>query len=396
MSKKFPFTKRAVEILPAHDPASPSREAEYSDAECIGLHLRVGKSGRRFFQHRYTFLGRKKCMALGEFPAVTVQEARQRVAENKAALARDRDPAGERRKARAELTFADFAENNYLPFARDRKKTWDDDAWRIAQILNPAIGGLRLSAVTQRDLLQVLATEKARTSAISANHLLALAKRMLGLAVEWEMLEKNPAANIEKFKEPPQRERYLTDEEIPRVLAALEEEKGSLSVAAIRLLLYTGCRRGEVVSLKWDQVNLAEGKLLLRTSKNGRSRWVHLNATARGILEELDDRRGMDERTTGTDYVFPSRKGSKLPHLFDLRVPFGKALQAAGIEDFRVHDLRHSFASIAVRAGASLFEVQKLLGHQDIAMTLRYAHLAADDLKAATEKVSNALGQSAA
>lgn len=383
-------------MLPAHDQASPSREAEYSDAECIGLHLRVGKNGRRFFQHRYTFLGRKKCMALGEFPAVTVQEARQRVSESKAVLARDKDPAGERRKARAELTFADFAEELYLPFAKERKKTWDDDAWRIAQILNPAVGGLRLSAVTHRDLLQMLAKEKVRTSATSANHLLALVKRMLGLAVEWEHLEKNPAAKLEKFPEPSHRERYLAEEELPRFLAALEQGEDRLSIAAIRLLLFTGCRRGEVVSLKWDQVHLTEGRLLLRETKNGRSRSVHLNAKAREVLGELDERRGTDDRTAGTDYVFPSRRGSTKPHIFDLRNPFEKACAAAGIGGFRIHDLRHTFASVAVRAGASLFDVQKLLGHRDIAMTQRYAHLSADDLKAATERVGEMLGQSAA
>lgn len=96
--KKFAFTKRSIEALPSHDPDSPSREAEYSDSECIGLKLRVSKNGRRFFQHRYRYLDRKKCMALGEFPHVTVQDARKRVGENKGLLARDIDPSEERER----------------------------------------------------------------------------------------------------------------------------------------------------------------------------------------------------------------------------------------------------------------------------------------------------------
>ncbi|TSK07129.1 MAG: tyrosine-type recombinase/integrase [Geobacter sp.] len=394
--KRFPFTKRAIELLPAHEQSSPSREAEYTDTECRGLHLRVSKNGRRFFQHRYKILGRKKCMALGEFPAVSVQDARQRVLENKALLARDKDPAGERTRAKGELTFAEFATQHYLPHAREHKKTWDDDEWKVEKVLNPALGKLRLSCITQRDVAQLHAREKARTSAVSANHVLSTLKRMLTLAVKWEFLEKNPAAAQEKFKEPPQRERYLSEEEIPRFLAALGENEDGLSVAAIRLLLCTGCRHNEVVSLRWEQVRLDEGRFLLRETKNGRSRSVHLNAMAMEVLKELAERRDQDERTRTSEFVFPSRQGTAKGHLYDLRNPFERACREAGIENFRVHDMRHTFASVAVRAGASLFDVQKLLGHQDIAMTQRYAHLSADGLKEATEKVSSLLGQSAA
>ena len=387
-STKFPFTKRGIEALPAHDPDSPSREKEYADADCTGLHLRVSKGGRRFFQHRYRAFGRKKCMSLGEFPAVSLQEARQRVAENKSLLAKDKDPAEDRVRAKGDLTFAEFAEQRYLPHAKDHKKTWDDDVWKVEKILNPALGKLRLSCITQRDISQLHGKEKARTSATSANHVLSTLKRMLNLAVKWELIEKNPAGGQEKFKEPPQRERYLSEEEIPRFLRALEGDEDRLSVAAIRLLLFTGCRRSEVVSLKWDQVKIGEGRFLLRDTKNGRSRSVHLNAKGKEVLEELAERRDLEARTRESEYVFPSRQGTRKGHLFDLRKPFQKACEEAGIENFRTHDLRHTFASVAVRSGASLFDVQKLLGHQDIAMTQRYAHLSDAGLKRATEGVS--------
>jgi integrase len=391
-SRKFPFTKRDIEAIPAHDPDSPSREAEYADAGCIGLHLRVGKNGRRFFQHRYRAFGRKKCLSLGEFPAVSLQEARQRVAENKALLARGKDLSEERGRDRSESTFAEFATKRYLLHAKAHKKTWDDDVWKIEKVLNPALGKLRLSQITARDVSQLHTKEKERTSATSANHVLSTLKRMLNLAVRWELLAKSPAAAVEKFREPPQRERYLSEEEIPRFFRALEEDDDRLSVAAIRLLVFTGCRRGEIVTLTWDRVRLEEGRVLLRETKNGRSRSVHLNAKARAVLEDLAARRDQEARTRESEYVFPSRKGARKPHLFDLRNPFGKACESAGIEGFRVHDLRHTFASVAVRSGASLFDVQKLLGHQDIAMTQRYAHLSEQGLKNATEMVSALLG----
>jgi integrase len=395
-SRKFPFTKRAIELLPAHDPASPSRETEYADAECTGLHLRVSKSGRRFFQHRYRFFGRKKCLNIGEFPAVSLQDARQRVAEHKSSLAKDKDPAVERGKARSDLTFAEFAINEYLPHAKQHKKTWDDDVWKVEKLLNPALGKQRLSSITPRDVASLCSKEKSRTSATTANHLLSTLKRMLNLAVKWELLEKNPANSQEKFKEPAQRERYLSEDELPRFLSALDEEEDGLSVAAIRLLLFTGCRRGEILTLKWNEVSLEEDCIKLLDTKNGRSRPVHLNAWARKVVEELHENRGKEVRTSASEYVFPSRQGTKKGHLFDLRNPFGKACQRAGVEGFRIHDLRHTFASMAVRGGASLFDVQKLLGHQNIEMTQRYAHLSDAGLKRATAGVATMLDKAAA
>ena len=128
MSKRFPFTKRSIDALPAHDPDSPSREAEYSDAECVGLHLRVSKNGRRFFQHRYRYMGRKKCLSLREYPHVTIQEARQRVGEHKALLSRDIDSSDERAQKRQDLTFSTFA-TDYL-LARIKTPPFCDMWWR--------------------------------------------------------------------------------------------------------------------------------------------------------------------------------------------------------------------------------------------------------------------------
>lgn len=394
-SRKFIFTKKAIEQLPAHDPDSPSREMEYADIECVGLHLRVSKGGRRFFQHRYNFLGRKKCISIGEFPAVSVQDARARVSEHKALLARDTDPAAERGKLRADLTFEEYAEKHYLPHAKAHKQTWDDDQNQITRRLNPVIGKLRLRSITTKDLSMIHAKEKERTSACTANHLLTTIKRMFNLAIKWGMLEKSPAADLDKFKEGPLRERYLSKEELPRFLKALDESEDRLSVAALRLLLFTGCRREEILSTQWANVRLDEERIYLPKTKNGQSRTVHLNAKAREVVEDLLARKDQEERTRNSPYLFPSRQGTKKGYIYDLRVPFVKACKAAGIEKLHIHDLRHTFASMAVSSGADLYAVQRLLGHSDISMTQRYAHLAADDLKRATQGVADMFAQAA-
>jgi integrase len=214
---------------------------------------------------------------------------------------------------------------------------------------------------------------------------------MFNLAVKWSLLEKSPATNIDKFKEKPYRERYLTKEELPRFLKALEGLEDGLSKAAIKLLLFTGGRRGEILSLQWHQVKLSELRIFLPDTKNGKSRSILLNSRALAVLKELKKNKDSLKRTADSDYLFPSRDGSKRPHMLDLRIPFGKVCEAAGIEGLRVHDLRHSFAILALQAGASLYDVSKLLGHSDISMTQRYAHMVDDSLQKATDDVAGAI-----
>jgi integrase len=384
-SRRFTFTQRALDALPSHDTDSPSREAEYTDQACVGLQLRVSKNGRKFFQHRYRFLGRKRCLSLGEYPHVSIQDARTRVGEQRAMLARDIDPAEEREQKRSEPTLAEFARDHYMPHSRQHKKTWQEDEWKIERQLVPALGHLRLSAVTTRDVAAYHSAEKVRTSAVTSNHHLTLVKRMFNLAVKWGFVERNPAAGVEKFKLPPHRERYLTKEELPRFLKALDELEDRDAAAALSLALYTGCRRNEVMSLKWNQIRLDEGRIYLPQTKNGRSRSVLLNPRAVKVLEELRVR-GKDD-----EYLFPSRGGTKLPYRRDMRKTFANVCRAAGITGLRIHDLRHSFATLAIQGGASLYDVQKLLGHQDIAMTQRYAHMVDESQRRATDNFSKVI-----
>jgi len=254
--------------------------------------------------------------------------------------------------------------------------------------IRPILGHLRLSSITVRDITNFHSKEKERNTAVTANHYLILVKRMFNLAIKWGLMEKNPAAGLDKFKTPPHRERYLTKEELPRFLNALEDMEDQLSMAAIKLLLFTGCRKGEILSLRWDQVKLDEGRLYLPVTKNGRSRSVVLNTKAKEVLETLAEYRRIDDQ-----YLFPSRVGARRKYLNDLRKPFMKVCIAAGIDDLRIHDLRHSFASFAVMAGASLYDVQKLLGHSDISMTQRYSHLPEANLQKASDNVSRIIDQ---
>lgn len=379
--RKFPFTKRVIESLPPHDPESRSHGTEYSDAECIGLRLIVGPTGRKHFLHRYTYMGRARSMALGEWPAVSHQDARQRVNENKAMLARDLDPADERNKLRAVPTFSEFALEQYLPHARQRKKTHQEDQWKIERALIPAFGNLKLNAITTNDIRTLHSREKERTSGVTANHMLRLLCRMLNLACAWGLLEKNPASGVEKFPEA-KRERYLNPSELKRFVEALDQMEDTPAFAAIRLLLYAGARREEILALRWERVDFDEGTFLIPNPKNKRPDTKRMNVKTRPILEALWAQRQAEGGQS--PYVFPSRAGAKKAHLYDLRKPFERVLEVAGITNFRIHDMRHTFATYAARV-SNLQAVGGLLNHKDVASTQRYAHLMDDTLQKASD-----------
>jgi integrase len=396
-NKRFIFTKKAIEALPIHDPNSPSREAEYSEAAPTysGMRLLVSKTGRKSWLWRYTFQGVKKSMALGEFPAVTLESARQRILEGKALLAQGINPAVERDKAKDELTFEEFADRYYMPFAKQHKLTWDDDQNFIKHML-PTIGTLKLTEIKPLHVATIHSLERGRTSPTTANHMLKTLKRMLNVAIKWQLLEKNPATHQEKFKEGPLRQRYLSKEELPRFLKALDEQEDNLSAAAIKLLLSTGARLHDIVSLKWENFRTDEKTVLLVKCKDGESRVLFLNERSMAVLSELKERKEMEPRTRDSVYVFPSRDGAKKPYIYDLRKTFQKVCKSAKIGDgLRIHDLRHTYASILASSNVPLLTISKLLGHKNALITQRYAHLASGDLKEATERVSKILDNAA-
>ena len=201
---------------------------------------------------------------------------------------------------------------------------------------------------------------------------LARLKRLFTLCVDWGLCSKNPAAKVKLFREDQKRTRYLT----------LEEEEKLLSVCPpslhriVTFALHTGMRRGEILGLRWQDVDLRSGIATIPAAKakGKRDRYVPLNSVAREIIKNLP--RAIDR----TAYVFGNAQGN---HNDYLRHQWQVAVEDAGLEDFRFHDLRHTFASRLVMAGVDLAALRELLGHRDFEMTLRYAHLSPSHLRSA-------------
>jgi len=212
---------------------------------------------------------------------------------------------------------------------------------------------------------------------------------------EWRPDGSNPCRHIKKFRED-RRERFLSSEEFARLGAALSEaESGEMAysrpgrsspyyvpknaVAAIRLLIFTGARRGEILTLRWDFVNFEASRLELPDSKTG-AKFVYLPAPALKLLSEIP-------RDPDNPFVIAGSKPGT--HLVNIKDPWAAIRTASDLPDLRIHDLRHSFASIGAGGGMSLPVIGALLGHKDVSTTARYAHLSDDPLRVAVEAIGD-------
>ncbi|MRR54178.1 MAG: site-specific integrase [Deltaproteobacteria bacterium] len=385
-TRQFRFSQRQIDALPPHDHDSASAMAEYSDTEVVGLKLAVSKSGRKYFWHRYRFRRRKKVLKLGEYPSVSVTDARQMVHENKSMLARDLDPADERNKRRKVPTLAEFAAETYLPYAKLHKKSWKDDESKIRRDIGAMIGSIPINEITTRDVMQLHTAIGNRAAAGTANRYLALLSGMFSLAIKCDLLEKNPVKSVKKFKEADPRERYLSGDELGRFLVALNVEAGKTAANAIVMLLLTGLRRMELFSLRWTEVDLSRATIRLLHTKSGSGRTVVLNSSALNILQKIHQ-----DAAPGCPWVFPAYRGDG--HLVDVRKALARAMARANISDLRPHDLRRSFASLGINAGVDLYQIKDLLGHSSVAVTQRaYAHLQQNTLRSASEVVAKTVG----
>ncbi|WP_424830569.1 tyrosine-type recombinase/integrase [Ruegeria sp.] len=247
----------------------------------------------------------------------------------------------------------------------------------LTRQLLPAFGGLRLDRITRKAIEDWFNAYSASAPG-GANHALKLLRQSLNFAIERGLIESNPAGCIPPNRRP-RLTRFLSRDEIARLNASLDRHangRGSVQADMIRLLLLTGCRRNEITRLKRREVD--GSRLRLVDSKTG-PRTVYLSPEARAIIERR-------MTIAPGEYLFPSPRTPEKPVSGELRLWY-RIRREIGIEDVRLHDLRHSYASQSVMAGVPLPVVSKLLGHSQCAMTLRYTHAADKDVEAAAERV---------
>ncbi len=349
------------------------REREYTlwDNRMSGLGVRVRPSGGRSYVLLLDRGGRTRRVSLGPVGVKSLEEVRREC------HARRAHP--EARTAPGHPLFRDFVmgpwkEAHFDAYKPSTKRT---ARYQITGQLLPAFGAMPLDRITERRIRRWF-ERYSRTAPGNANHVLGRLRQILNFAVTCGHIERNPAAGI-ALNRRTKPTRFLSREELARLHAALNRHAGrkgdQQQADMIRLLLLTGCRRGEIIALRWTEVR--DGMLALADSKTG-PRTVPLGSRARTIL----DRQPRGE----SPFVFPSPRDPARPRSPELSLWY-RVRREAGIEDCRLHDLRHTVASHAVMNGVPLPVVSRLLGHSTVRMTLRYAHLADRDIEAAAERV---------
>lgn len=382
-----------VKNLPA--PAAGNRITY--DAEVKGFGCRVTAAGARSFVLTYRArAGRQGRVTIGSFPDWTVKQARERAKELKRDIDDGADPIRERQAEREAPTIADLAARYQVEHAvRKRPRSAAEDKAMLHRLILPKLGRLRVAAV-RRSEIEALHREISRRAPIYANRCLALLSKMLALAVAWEWRPDNPCRGIEKNPEH-KRARYLTPSELERLLAAVAVHSHQSSANAIRLLLLTGARRSEVLGADWTQIDFEVGAWTKpgSTTKQKKMHRTPLSASALQLLAEMKaaaDRRAR-AKLPPERFLFPGKDGKPQT---DIKRFWASICATAGIAGLRLHDLRHSYASMLVSSGLSLPIIGSLLGHSNPATTQRYAHLADAALRAATERVGAIVTDAAA
>lgn len=376
------LTKRVID-------AAEIQAAEYFiwDDELPGFALRVLPSGRKGYIVQYRAGRRSRRMSLGPSTVLTCEQARTRAIGIIAAARNGDDPAAERDAERKTITVKELAERFDKEHVSVRVKETTAKGYRrlIERTILPALGRHRVTEVTRADIAKL--HHDLRHIPYEANRCLEVISKMFSLAEMWGLRPdgSNPRKHIKKYAEE-KRERFLSPAELKRVGDVLREmaDEGielSSAIAAARLLILTGCRLGEIMTLQWEHVDLAGRALRLPDSKTG-AKVVHLGQPAIDVLTSI---KKVDKNPWVIVGTLPGAR------LTDLQPFWQRVRTRAGLKDVRIHDLRHTFASTAVASGQGLPMIGKLLGHTQVQTTARYAHLAADPVQTAADAVANTL-----
>lgn len=389
------ITKRVIDALTPEG-------ARYTvwDAQLKGFGVRVAATNTKTYVVRYrTIGGADRLLQIARHGVVTAEEARERAAAVLAQVASGGDPQGTKFKRREELTMAGLCDL-YMAEGTALKKasTLQIDKIRIARHIKPRLGRMKITDITRRDIERLMvdvgqghirgeATPRTRGGIHAAARTVGLLGGIFSFAIKRDLLKANPTRGVKRYKDN-RRDRFLSPAELARlgdVLTQLETNGGDpRHLNIIRLLALTGARKNEIARLRWSDIDREQGLLRLADSKTG-AKIIRLGTAALKLIEGL--------LPNGSPWVFPDRRHADRP-IGNLDFAWVGIRKRAGLEDVRIHDLRHSFASAGLAGGEGLPLIGKLLGHSHIATTSRYAHLADDPLRAAADRISERVAAS--
>ena len=365
---------------------------------------------------KYRFKGRQRFYSIGRHGSPYTVDGARTVAQRLLGQVADGiDPAGRRDADKGQPTVAEFFDRYCAEYSSAHKKPRSiaGDRGNFRLHIASALGHMRLGDVTRADVARLHSGRAAHKA--NANRCLVLVSHLFNVAAKWGVLPEgagNPARGIEKYPEK-RRERMLSAAELARLGEALaraatgwtdaewkaipakdrparQSAEDARAIACYRLLLFTGARLNEILSLRWEWIDFARGVARLPDSKTG-AKNLHLSAPALVLLQGL-------ERYEGNPYVLPGDRMKPVqngdpnkaePQAFvGIQKPWQRIRKAAKLDGLRIHDLRHAFASLAVANNETIYLVGAVLGHRQVTTTERYAHLSADPVKAVADRTA--------
>jgi integrase len=383
------ISKQTVEAI-----APGARDVYGWDDKIPGFGVKVTPPGSRIYVLKYRFDRAQRWITIGRHGDLTATQARAKAMRLRGSIAEGKDPASVRDERAAASTVNELAEHYLEQHARTNKaaRSVEEDERNLRLHVLPILGHRRAVEVTEQDIASL--HHSMRATRVAANRVRALLSKMFALAEDWGIRARdtNPV-RVKPYAEQ-QRDRFLSGDELGRLDHALNiaQDNGEhpCGIAIIRLLLLTGCRRNEILSLELSSIDLANGCLRLPTSKTG-PKVVHLGAAAIELLERLP-------RIAGSKYLFPRLRSGAIAtrktgagHYIGIERLWQRVRARAGLDGVPLHTLRHTFASWAVMGGDTLHMTGKLLGHSQASTTERYAHLAANPMREAADRVSGRL-----
>ena len=375
------LSKRVLDRLSVN-----GKDAIFWDRDLAGFGIRVYPTGKKVFVVQTRAFGRSKRVTLGRYPELTPEAARKNATAVIARIKKGQPPVPP--EPAPVPTVADLAERYQREYVEMHCKPLTVSHYKLMlrKHIVPALGDRLVADVEHKDILSF--HNGLHHMPTVANRAADILVKMFNLADAWgwRPAGSNPCRGVARFKVE-KHERFLTREELHRLGEALRaapaERLASVhAAAAIRLLVLTGCRRNEILGLRWDDLNFDTGEMRLRDSKTG-ARTVPMASAAADVLKGL-------ARTPDSPWVFPGRKkGTRLVNLND---SWDRVRRRAGLDGVRLHDLRHTFASRALALGEGLPMIGDLLGHRMVNTTARYAHLARDSVRDSSAKIAADIG----
>ena len=377
--QKQNFTKSFIESL---QPASNGKRDYYKDNKTNFLEIMVTDKGAKSFKVTRKKEGRIIRVTLGQYPDLSIEEARKKAMEVNSQIANGVNPNDEKNHAKQEIKFYELFNEFMQRYSKKSKKSWKHDERDITRFCSEWFKR-KISSITNNEVRLLHERIKDNNGLYQANRMLERIRAMYNKAIEWGYDIKNPSLGIKKFKEI-SRDRFIQPDELPRFFDALAAESNKTAKDYFYIALYTGVRKSNLLAMRWDEINLVTKEWLIPETKNGEPLRIPLADEAISILKTR--KLEMVKNEIRSEWVFPSSGSSG--HFVEPKSAWRRVLARAQIKDLRIHDIRRTLGSYQAISGSSLQVIGKSLGHKTSQATEIYARINMDPVR---ESVGRAL-----